>query len=94
MQETLKIAVQKSGRLYEGSMKLLKECGIEVSNGNNQLRVRAANFPAEITFLSADKISKRRAKGKTGKVSRGEKLATKWPGTVTKVVGARSRPRC
>lgn len=56
MSETLKIAVQKSGRLYEGSMKLLKECGIEVSNGNNQLRVQAANFPIEIFFLRDDDI--------------------------------------
>jgi len=53
---TLKIAVQKSGRLYEGSMKLLKECGIEVSNGNNQLRVQAANFPIEVFFLRDDDI--------------------------------------
>lgn len=52
----LKIAVQKSGRLYEGSMKLLKECGIEISNGNNQLRVLAGNFPAEIFFLRDDDI--------------------------------------
>lgn len=56
MQEVLKIAVQKSGRLYEGSMKLLKECGIEVSNGNNQLRVTAANFPVEVFFLRDDDI--------------------------------------
>jgi ATP phosphoribosyltransferase len=56
MQTTLKIAVQKSGRLYEGSMKLLKECGIEVSNGNNQLRVQAANFPIEVFFLRDDDI--------------------------------------
>ena len=56
MSETLKIAVQKSGRLYEGSMKMLKECGIEVSNGNNQLRVQAANFPVEIFFLRDDDI--------------------------------------
>ncbi len=56
MQETLKIAVQKSGRLYEGSMKLLKECGIEISNGNNQLRVIAANFPVEVFFLRDDDI--------------------------------------
>ena len=56
MNETLKIAVQKSGRLYEGSMKLLKECGIEVSNGNNQLRVIAANFPVEMFFLRDDDI--------------------------------------
>jgi ATP phosphoribosyltransferase len=56
MSETLKIAVQKSGRLYEGSMKLLKECGIEVSNGNNQLRVLASNFPVEVFFLRDDDI--------------------------------------
>lgn len=56
MTETLKIAVQKSGRLHEGSMKLLKECGIEVSNGNNQLRVIAANFPLEVFFLRDDDI--------------------------------------
>ncbi|MES1217156.1 MAG: ATP phosphoribosyltransferase, partial [Bacteroidota bacterium] len=52
----LKIAIQKSGRLYEGSMKLLKECGIEVGNGNNQLRVLSSNFPAEIFFLRDDDI--------------------------------------
>ena len=37
-------------------MKLLKECGIEVSNGNNQLRVIAANFPVEVFFLRDDDI--------------------------------------
>jgi ATP phosphoribosyltransferase len=52
----LKIAVQKSGRLYEGSMHLLKECGIEVGNGNNQLRVISGNFPVEIFFLRDDDI--------------------------------------
>lgn len=52
----LKIAVQKSGRLHDGSMLLLKECGIEISNGNNHLRVVASNFPAEIFFLRDDDI--------------------------------------
>jgi len=56
MIETLKIAIQKSGRLHEGSMKLLKECGIEISNGNNQLRVMAVNFPIEVFFLRDDDI--------------------------------------
>src|SRR6187200_1805231 len=51
MTQNLKIAVQKKGRLYDGSMALLKECGIDVSNGNNQLRVQAANFPLEVFFL-------------------------------------------
>jgi ATP phosphoribosyltransferase len=56
MEMNLKIAVQKKGRLYDGSMSLLKECGIDVSNGNNQLRVQAANFPLEVFFLRDDDI--------------------------------------
>ena len=56
MSDIIRIAVQKSGRLYDGSMQLLKECGIELSNGNNQLRVKAGNFPAEIFFLRDDDI--------------------------------------
>ena len=56
MRTVLKIAVQKSGRLYDGSMKLLKECDIEISNGNNQLRVQSPNFPVEVFFLRDDDI--------------------------------------
>ncbi len=56
MTEKLKIAIQKSGRLHDGSMKLMQECGIDVSNGNSQLRVVATNFPAEIFFLRDDDI--------------------------------------
>jgi ATP phosphoribosyltransferase len=52
----LKVAVQKKGRLCDGSLTLLKECGIDVSNGTNQLRVQAANFPLEIFFLRDDDI--------------------------------------
>jgi len=52
----LKIAIQKSGRLYEDSVKLLKECGIELNNGNKQLKTIASNFPIEIYFLRDDDI--------------------------------------
>ncbi|MFZ1783768.1 MAG: ATP phosphoribosyltransferase [Ferruginibacter sp.] len=52
----LKIAIQKSGRLYEESVKLLKECGIQVNNGRNQLKTVAENFPLEIYFLRDDDI--------------------------------------
>jgi ATP phosphoribosyltransferase len=52
----LKIAIQKSGRLYEDSVKLLKECGIELNNGNKQLKAVANNFPVEIYFLRDDDI--------------------------------------
>lgn len=47
----LKIAIQKSGRLNEGSMKLLKDCGIFIDNGKDQLKAPARNFPLEILFL-------------------------------------------
>jgi len=56
MQEKLRIAVQKSGRLSEDSLRLLKECGIGVPNGNNQLKINAENFDAEILFLRDDDI--------------------------------------
>jgi ATP phosphoribosyltransferase len=52
----LKIAVQKSGRLYDYSLQLLKECGIEINNGNRQLKAVAFNFPVEIYFLRDDDI--------------------------------------
>lgn len=47
----LKIAIQKSGRLNEDSLQLLKDCGIKISNGYDQLRVEASNFPVEVLFL-------------------------------------------
>jgi ATP phosphoribosyltransferase len=56
MKENLKLAIQKSGRLHDGSMKILQECGLAVSNGNNQLRIVAENFPLEIYFLRDDDI--------------------------------------
>jgi ATP phosphoribosyltransferase len=52
----LKIAIQKSGRLYEDSVKLLKECGIDLNNGNKQLKTTASNFPVEVYFLRDDDI--------------------------------------
>lgn len=48
---TLKIAIQKSGRLYEESLQLLKDCGIFVNNGKDQLKVSVDNFPMEIMYL-------------------------------------------
>ncbi|MBK7148928.1 MAG: ATP phosphoribosyltransferase [Bacteroidetes bacterium] len=51
METKLKIAIQKSGRLNEDSLRLIKDCGIAVDNGTDQLKVTARNFPAEIFFL-------------------------------------------
>ncbi len=47
----LKIAVQKSGRLNQNSLQLLKDCGITISNGEDQLKVSIPNFPLEILYL-------------------------------------------
>ena len=52
----LKIAVQKSGRLSEDSIDLLKKCGIKFNNGMGKLRAEAENFPVEIYFLRDDDI--------------------------------------
>ena len=49
--EPLKIAIQKSGRLNEDSLRLLKDAGISIDNGKDQLRASARNFPLEVFYL-------------------------------------------
>lgn len=49
--DILKIAIQKSGRLNEESIQILKDCGIKIFNGNDQLKVQASNFPLEVYYL-------------------------------------------
>ncbi|MDX1332033.1 MAG: ATP phosphoribosyltransferase [Robiginitalea sp.] len=49
--ENIKIAVQKSGRLNEDSLKILKDCGISIDNGKDQLKASARNFPMEVLYL-------------------------------------------
>jgi ATP phosphoribosyltransferase len=56
MQTMLRIAIQKSGRLQEGSLNLLKESGLSISNGRDQLKTLARNFPVEVLFLRDDDI--------------------------------------
>jgi len=56
MEKLLRIAIQKSGRLQEGSMALLKETGLAFSNGKDQLKTQCTNFPVEILFLRDDDI--------------------------------------
>ncbi len=52
----LKIALQRSGKLAEGSTALLRKCGIGFSNGGDKLRAEASDFPLEIYFLRDDDI--------------------------------------
>lgn len=53
---TIKIAIQKSGRLSEESLSLLKKCGISFNNGVSKLKTEATNFPLELFFLRDDDI--------------------------------------
>ncbi len=49
--EKLRIAVQKSGRLYEDSLNILKDAGISIDNGKEQLKASSRNFPLEVLYL-------------------------------------------
>ena len=47
----IKIAIQKSGRLNDDSLRILKDCGISIDNGKDQLKAEARNFPMEVLYL-------------------------------------------
>jgi ATP phosphoribosyltransferase len=53
---SLKLAIQKSGRLHDDSIRLLNDCGIAVRNNHNHLKSVADNFPIEVYFLRDDDI--------------------------------------
>jgi ATP phosphoribosyltransferase len=55
MNTILRIAIQKSGRLQEGSLQLLRESGLSF-NGKDQLKTQVRNFPIELLFLRDDDI--------------------------------------
>jgi len=54
----LKIAIQKSGRLHDDSIKILKDCGIYIDNGRDQLKASSSNFPLEVLYLRNGDIPK------------------------------------
>ena len=54
----IRLALQKSGRLNQDSLKLLKDCGISIDNGKDQLKASARNFPVEVFFLRNGDIPK------------------------------------
>ena len=47
----IRIAIQKSGRLNEESLQILKNCGVSIDNGKDQLKASARNFPMEVFYL-------------------------------------------
>lgn len=79
---TLKIAIQKSGRLNEDSLKILKDCGISVDNGNDQLKATALNFPLEILFLRNSDIPQYLIDGVADIAIVGDNLLVEKGGTI------------
>ena len=51
MSQKIRIAIQKSGRLNEESLQLLKDCGVSIDNGKGQLKAISRNFPLEVLYL-------------------------------------------
>ncbi len=59
----LKIALQKKGRLSEKSIELIRECGVDLTNGSRKLLSVSANFPIELMYLRDDDIPRYVADG-------------------------------
>jgi ATP phosphoribosyltransferase len=85
MAAKLKIALQKQGKLAEGSTALLKKCGIGFSNGQGKLRTEAEDFPLEIFFLRDDDIPDYVADGVADIGVVGENVLAENPKTVKTV---------
>jgi len=79
---TLKLAIQKSGRLNEESLKILKDCGISIQNGNDQLKAKASNFPLEVLFLRNSDIPQYLIDGVVDIAIVGDNLLTEKGGNI------------
>lgn len=79
----LKIAVQKSGRLHDDSMKILSEVGISIDNGKDQLKASAKNFPLEVFYLRNGDIPQYLIDGVVDAAIIGENILIENGGKVT-----------
>ncbi|HMO80706.1 MAG TPA: ATP phosphoribosyltransferase [Pyrinomonadaceae bacterium] len=81
----LRIALQKQGKLAEGSVALLRKCGIGISNGHGKLKAEAADFPLEMFFLRDDDIPQYVADGVADIGVVGENILAEYPRPVDQV---------
>jgi len=55
--KTLRIAIQKSGRLSEKSLEIIRSCGISFLGGDSRiLKEKSPNFPLEFLYVRDDDI--------------------------------------
>jgi ATP phosphoribosyltransferase len=81
----LKIAIQKSGRLQEDSVALLKDCGITIDNSKDQLKAEAFDFPMEIFYLRNSDIPQYLEEGVVDAAIVGENLLIEQKKDITVV---------
>ena len=86
MMKRIKLAIQKSGRLQEDSLKLLKECGIHIDNGKDQLKAQARNFPLDVLYLRNSDIPQYVEDGVADLGVIGENLIVEKQKNLTKVL--------
>lgn len=79
----IRIAIQKSGRLLDDSLKMLKDCGISIDNGKDQLRAEARNFPLEVFYLRNSDIPQYLRDGVVDIAIIGENLLVEKGGEIT-----------
>ena len=63
LKKMLRIAVQSKGRLYDETMTLFEETGIQLSKAKRTLLLSAVDFPVEVLFLRDDDIPQSVANG-------------------------------
>ncbi|AKA36304.1 ATP phosphoribosyltransferase [Flagellimonas lutaonensis] len=78
----IRIAIQKSGRLNEDSLRILKECGIAIDNGKDQLKATARNFPLEVFYLRNSDIPQYLVDGVVDIAIIGENLLVEKGGSI------------
>jgi ATP phosphoribosyltransferase len=84
--DKLKIAVQKSGRLLDDSLQLLRECGLKIETSNGALKSEVSNFPLEILFLRNSDIPQYIIDGVVDLAIVGENLLIEKGGDITSLL--------
>ena len=56
MEKSIRLAVQKSGRLSEKSLEIIRSCGINFNSDGRVLKEKASNFPMEFLYIRDDDI--------------------------------------
>ncbi len=83
----IKIAIQKSGRLYDESIDLLRKCGLKIDNGKGQLKAKIKHYDAEVFFLRNSDIPQYLEDGIVDLAIIGENVITEKQANVTNLLG-------